>query len=116
MPPCLAPLPLFIIVHVVVQLNLYFYFWPQDGSDRQSTGAIMVLGPGIASLIFWALKSLFIGNSCTKTHQWALYFMWPCTVLVLGGCIHNEGEFNGVALQPEPVLGPKQARAAGQPH
>ena len=50
-------------------------------------------------------------------------------VLNLGGCIHNEGEFNDVALQPEPVLGPeiaratpsviwakKQARAAGQPH
>jgi len=40
--------------------------------------------------------------------------------LNLGGCIRNEGYLNGVALKPEPVLGPdlgpKQARAAGQPH
>ena len=32
-------------------------------------------------------------------------------VLVLGGCIHNLGYLNGVALQPEPVLGPVIARA-----
>jgi len=37
-------------------------------------------------------------------------------VLILGGCIHNEGYLNGVALQSEPVLGPKKARAAGQPY
>ena len=37
--------------------------------------------------------------------------MWPGTVLNLGGCIHNEGYLNGVALQPEPVLGPGIARA-----
>ena len=28
-------------------------------------------------------------------------------VLVLGGCIHNEGYLKGVELQPEPVLGPE---------
>ena len=33
------------------------------------------------------------------------------TVLILGGCIHNEGDLNRVALQPEPVLGPEIARA-----
>ena len=32
------------------------------------------------------------------------------TVLNLGGCIHNEGYLNGVALQPEPVLGPEIAQ------
>ena len=32
-------------------------------------------------------------------------------VLNLGGCVHNLGEFNGVALQPEPVLGPEIAGA-----
>jgi len=26
--------------------------------------------------------------------------------LFLGGCIHNKGYLKGVALQPEPVLGP----------
>jgi hypothetical protein len=31
--------------------------------------------------------------------------------LNLAGCIHNEGYLNGVALQPEPVLGPEIARA-----
>ena len=31
----------------------------------------------------------------------------------IGSCIHNLEYLNGVALQPEPVLGPKQARAAG---
>jgi len=31
-------------------------------------------------------------------------------MLVLGGCIHNEGYLKGVALQPEPVLGPVIAR------
>jgi len=34
-------------------------------------------------------------------------------MLFLGGCIHNKGYLKGVALQPEPVLGPKQVRAAG---
>ena len=32
-------------------------------------------------------------------------------MLVLGGCIHNLGYLNGVAMQPEPVLGPEIARA-----
>jgi len=31
--------------------------------------------------------------------------------LVLGSCIHNEGYLKGVALQPDPVLGPEIARA-----
>ena len=31
-------------------------------------------------------------------------------MLVLGGCIHNKGYLKGVALQPEPVLGPEIAR------
>ena len=31
------PTPIFIIVHVVGQLSLYFYFLPQDGSAGQST-------------------------------------------------------------------------------
>ena len=38
------------------------------------------------------------------------------TVLILGVCIHNLGYLNGVALQPLPILGPKQAWAAGQSH
>jgi len=38
-------------------------------------------------------------------------YIWPGTVLVLGGCLHNEGYLKGVALQPEPVLGPVIARA-----
>ena len=79
----------------------------------------MVLSPGIASLVFWALKSVFVGNSCRKITNRGVHSLkkiWPCTVLNLGGYIHNLGELNGVALQPSPVLGPKQARAAGQPH
>ena len=39
-------------------LHAYFSNPPQDGVHGQSTGQIMVLGPGIASLVFWALKSL----------------------------------------------------------
>jgi hypothetical protein len=31
--------------------------------------------------------------------------------LFRGGLIHNEGYWKGVALQPEPVLGPEIARA-----
>ena len=30
-------------------------------------------------------------------------------MLVLGGCIHNDGYLKVVALQPEPVLGPEIA-------
>ena len=33
-------------------------------------------------------------------------FICPGTMLCLGGCIHGEGYLKGVALQPEPVLGP----------
>ena len=36
-PPPTLPPPIFIIVHVVVQLSHYFYLLPQDGSGRQST-------------------------------------------------------------------------------
>ena len=36
----------------------YFTIPPQDGADRQWTWQIMVLGPGIAFLMFWALKLL----------------------------------------------------------
>jgi len=32
-------------------------------------------------------------------------------MLVLGGCIHNEGYLKGVALQPQPALGPEIAPA-----
>ena len=75
-------------------LDAYFANHLQDGVHGQSTGQIMVLGPGIASLV------LFSGDSCTKNDQWGLLLIWPCTVLIPGGCIHNLGYLNGVALQP----------------
>ena len=46
--------------------TLYFWFSPSDGSDGQSTWAIVVLGPGIASLVFWARKLLFLGTLVQK--------------------------------------------------
>ena len=52
------PSPHFHNCSCFVQLPLYFYFSPQDGSSRQSTWTIMGLGPGIAPLVFWALKSV----------------------------------------------------------
>ena len=42
-------------------------------------------------------------------YKWVVQFLCPGTKLFRGGCIHNEGYLKGVALQPEPVLGPKQA-------
>jgi hypothetical protein len=47
-------------VSIRYKLNGYC---PPYGSDGQSTCPIMVLGPGIAFLEFWALKSFFVGDS-----------------------------------------------------
>jgi len=107
-------------------LDAYFRNPPQDGVHGQSTGQIMALGPGIASLVFWTLKSLhcarFLGPKIAC--YWGLLYkklpMGAVVDMALYGIdsrplLHNLGYLNGVALQPSPVLGPKQGRAAGQP-
>jgi len=79
------------------------------------------MGPVIASLMFWALKSLRCPTVLGPkfAFYWELLYkklplggvvIWPCMVLNLGGSIHNLGYLNGVALQPSPVLGPNRTR------
>jgi len=88
-------------------LDAYFSYFsnpPQDAVHGQSTGQIMVLGPGIASLV------LLVGTLVQKITNGGVVYM-AGRVLILGGCIHNEGYLNGIALKPKLVLGPEIAQA-----
>ena len=57
-----------------------------NGGCRQSTGQIMVLGPGFASLVFWALKLL----CCPSVLGPKITFYWELLYkkLPIGGVVY----------------------------